>query len=75
MPWIDRPAAFVDGAVEFGTMFDALLAPVVAADAQRLQFAQHERVDVAAMRLDVIDDARRGYQALLQTHHAQRLDQ
>jgi hypothetical protein len=59
---IDGPAVRVDGCVETA-LFDPLLHGVVAVEAQALQFAEPELVDVAAVRLDVIGDGRRPDQA------------
>lgn len=48
--------------------------PVVAIGAQAAKLTQPERIEVAAMRRDVIRDGRRRYVACLQAQPAQRLD-
>ena len=78
MTRVDRPAINADSAVECGcasTPFDPLFVAVVMVAAQRLQRAQRECVDVAAMRLDVIDHGRGGYPAYFCAVRAQRRDQ
>src|SRR6516162_3461108 len=61
MSRIARPAVGADGVVIAAALFESLV--VVAREAEALQFAAPELIDVAVVRMDVVGDARRCYLA------------
>jgi hypothetical protein len=72
MARIERPAVKADIRA-IAARLDVLFGPVVARFAERLKWSEPERVDVAAVRLDVVADLRRRNATALETILAERV--
>jgi hypothetical protein len=70
---IERPTIGPDVMLE-SVQLDPALGAVMTIDAERLQIAQHEFVEISAVGLDVTGDCRGCDSARCQTESAQRLD-